>query len=88
MADHGEGVITTLHSSLETCPGEQEIQDVARSSSAILFSGHFVQLDIELSRYVPALHLTEGVFTLTKLVISPLEENYESVIILFLIWSY
>ena len=48
-----------VRSSLETVPGEQEVQEAAPVCSAIEFSAHFVQIVIVLSRYVPALQATE-----------------------------
>ena len=48
-----------VRSSLETVPGEQEVQEAAPFCSAIEFSAHLVQLVTGLSRYVPALQSTE-----------------------------
>ena len=45
--------------SLEICPGAQEVQEEAPSSSEIEFCGHLSQLVLMTTRYVPAEHLTE-----------------------------
>ena len=48
-----------VRASLDIVPGLQEVHAVAPSSSETEFSGHFVQLLTESSRYVPAVQLTE-----------------------------
>ena len=48
-----------VRSSLETVPAGQDVQETVSVCSDIQFTGHFVQIETVLSRYVPTPHLTE-----------------------------
>ena len=48
-----------VRSSLETVPAGQEVQVAVSVCSAIQFTGHFMQIEAVLSRYVPIPHSTE-----------------------------